>query len=63
MTVEKWAHAFSIVIPDNALGALIRNLARLKKIPGSPLARRPGMTGQTHATAFVPIPNASANSA
>jgi hypothetical protein len=25
------------VIPDNALGALIRNLAELEKIPGSPL--------------------------
>jgi len=62
MTMEKWTHAFSTVIPDNALGALIRNLARLKKIPCSPLARRPGMTGQPHA-AFVPNPNASAKSA
>jgi len=31
------------VIPDGALCAPIRNLAGLKKIPGSPLTRRPGM--------------------
>jgi hypothetical protein len=30
---------------DRAQRGLIRNLTELKKIPGSPLTRRPGMTG------------------
>jgi hypothetical protein len=38
MAFQALSHA---VIPDNAHSALIRNLAELKKIPGSPLSRRP----------------------
>jgi hypothetical protein len=42
MTMVDAASGGPHVIPDNALGALIRNLAGLKKIPGSlaPLAPR-----------------------